>query len=178
MTAYVHVNLRIKDPARQAALVPRFQAALQAAGGRILHFGPVAQMLEGDVAPLPMAGIFEFATLADALAFYHSPEYAPIKVERDAAQEARVDQSHRFDNRVLHERIEHLDIASAHIGDVAGHQDKAPHTGRRSQGPISLVLVHRRLPGCQVSPASQRQGRGPSFYDAPNPFASQTSSWR
>ena len=90
MTAYVHVNLRIKDPARQAALAPRFQAALQAAGGRILHFGPVAQMLEGDVAPLPMAGIFEFATLADALAFYQSSEYAPIKVERDAAQEARM----------------------------------------------------------------------------------------
>lgn len=88
MTAHVHVNLRIKDPARQAALAPRFAAAFQAAGGRIL--GPVAQMLEGDVAPLPMAGIFEFATLADALAFYHSPEYAPIKLERDAAQEARM----------------------------------------------------------------------------------------
>ena len=90
MTAYVHVNLRIKDPERQAALVPRFQAALQAAGGRILHFGPVTQMLEGDVTPLPMAGIFEFPTLADALSFYHSSEYAPIKVERDAAQDARM----------------------------------------------------------------------------------------
>ena len=90
MTAYVHVNLRIKDPERQAALVPRFQAALQAAGGRILHFGPVAELLEGDVTPLPLAGVFEFATLADALAFYRSPEYAPIKVERDAAQEARM----------------------------------------------------------------------------------------
>ncbi len=56
MTAYVHVNIRIKDPERQAALVPRFQAALQAAGGRILHFGPVAETLEGDVAPLPLAG--------------------------------------------------------------------------------------------------------------------------
>ena len=55
MTAYVHVNLRIKDPARQSALAPRFQAALQAAGGRILHFGPVAQTLEGDVTPLPLA---------------------------------------------------------------------------------------------------------------------------
>lgn len=90
MTAYVHVNLRIKDPAKQAELAPRFQAALQAAGGRILHFGPVAEMLEGDVAPLPMAGIFEFPTLADALAFYHSPQYAPIKQERDVAQEARM----------------------------------------------------------------------------------------
>lgn len=90
MTAYVHVNIRIKDPARQAALVPRFKAALEAAGGRILHFGPVAETLEGDVAPLPLAGIFEFSTLAEALSFYRSPEYAPIKVERDAAQEARM----------------------------------------------------------------------------------------
>ena len=90
MTAYVHVNLRIKDPVRQAALVPRFKAALQAAGGRIVHFGPVAQMLEGDITPLPLAGIFEFPTLAEALSFYQSPEYAPIKVERDASQEARM----------------------------------------------------------------------------------------
>lgn len=90
MPAYVHINIRIKDPARQAALVPRFQAALQAAGGRILHFGPVAQTLEGEVTPLPMAGIYEFPTLADAMAFYQSPEYAPIKVERLAAQEARM----------------------------------------------------------------------------------------
>jgi uncharacterized protein (DUF1330 family) len=90
MPAYVHVNLRIKDSAKQAALAPRFQAALQAAGGRILHFGPVVQMLEGDVSPLPMAGIFEFPTLADALAFYESSEYAPIKVERHEAQEARM----------------------------------------------------------------------------------------
>lgn len=90
MPAYVHVNLRIKDAAKQADLAPRFQAALTAAGGRILHFGPVAQVLEGNVEPLPLAGIFEFATLSDALAFYHSSEYAPIKVERDAAQEARM----------------------------------------------------------------------------------------
>jgi uncharacterized protein (DUF1330 family) len=90
MTAYVHINMRIKDPERQAALVPRFQAALQAAGGRILHFGPVAEVLEGNVEPLPLAGIFEFPSVADALAFYRSPEYAPIKVERDLAQEARM----------------------------------------------------------------------------------------
>lgn len=90
MAAYVHVNLRIKDPAKQAALAPRFQAALHAAGGRILHFGPVAEILEGDVTPLPMAGIFEFATLSAAMEFYRSSEYAPIKVERDDAQEARM----------------------------------------------------------------------------------------
>ena len=53
MPAYVHINLRVIDPAKQAALAPRFQAALQEAGGRILHFGRVAQVLEGEEAPLP-----------------------------------------------------------------------------------------------------------------------------
>jgi uncharacterized protein (DUF1330 family) len=90
MPAYVHINLRVIDPAKQAALAPRFQAALQEAGGRILHFGPVAQVLEGDEAPLPLAGVFEFPTLDQALAFYHSERYAPIKAERQQAQQARM----------------------------------------------------------------------------------------
>jgi len=88
MPAYVHINLRVIDPTKQAALAPRFQAALQEAGGRILHFGRVAQVLEGDEAPLPMAGVFEFPTLAQALAFYNSERYAPIKAERREAQQA------------------------------------------------------------------------------------------
>ena len=90
MPAYVHINLRVIDPARQAALAPRFQAALAEAGGRILHFGPVAQVLEGEDTPLPMAGVFEFATLAQAQAFYESERYAPIKAERRLAQQARM----------------------------------------------------------------------------------------
>ncbi|WCM18376.1 DUF1330 domain-containing protein [Paraburkholderia bryophila] len=89
MPAYVHVNLRVIDSARQAALAPRFQEALKEAGGQILHFGPVAQVLEGEV-PLPMAGVFEFPTLAQALAFYHSERYAPIRAERQEAQQARM----------------------------------------------------------------------------------------
>lgn len=90
MPAYVHVNLRVIDPIRQAALTPRFQAELTAAGGRILYFGRVAQLLEGDEVPLPLAGVFEFPTLAQAQAFYESEAYAPIKAERLQAQEARM----------------------------------------------------------------------------------------
>ncbi|ARC36879.1 DUF1330 domain-containing protein [Paracoccus yeei] len=71
-------------------LAPRFQEALQEAGGRILHFGRVAQVLEGDDAPLPMAGVFEFPTLAQALSFYNSKRYAPIKAEHREAQQARM----------------------------------------------------------------------------------------
>lgn len=90
MAAYVHVNLRVINPAKQAALAPRFQAALKEAGGQILHFGPVARILEGNEAPLPMAGVFEFPNLDQALAFYNSERYAPIKAERQEAQQARV----------------------------------------------------------------------------------------
>jgi uncharacterized protein (DUF1330 family) len=90
MPAYVHVNLSVIDPVKQAALAPRFLAALQEAGGRILHFGRVAQVLEGDETPLQMAGVFEFPTLAHALDFYNSERYAPIKAERRQAQTARM----------------------------------------------------------------------------------------
>lgn len=90
MAAYVHINLRVIDPARQASLAPRFQAALERAGGRIVHFGPVEDHLEGDVAPLPLAGVFAFRTLDDARAFYQSADYAPIKAERQEAQDARM----------------------------------------------------------------------------------------
>ena len=90
MPAYVHVNLQVVDPAKQAALAPRFKAALEEAGGRILYFGRVAAVLEGDEMPLPMAGVFEFPTLAEALAFYNSESYAPIKADRQEAQRARM----------------------------------------------------------------------------------------
>lgn len=90
MPAYVHINLRLLDTEKQAALAPRFQAALQDAGGRILYFGRVAEVLEGEDLPLPLAGVFEFPTLAQALSFYDSEQYAPIKAERHVAQQARM----------------------------------------------------------------------------------------
>ena len=90
MPAYVHINLRVVDAAKQASLAPRFQAALHEAGGRILYFGRIAQVLEGDETPLPMAGVLEFPTLDQALAFYNSEKYAPIKAERREAQQARM----------------------------------------------------------------------------------------
>ncbi len=69
---------------------PRFRLALEEAGGKILHFGPVVELLEGDEEPLPFAGIFEFPSLQQALAFYHSEKYAPIKAERQLAQQAKM----------------------------------------------------------------------------------------
>ncbi|MGZ3408825.1 MAG: DUF1330 domain-containing protein [Xanthobacteraceae bacterium] len=90
MAAYVHINLKVLDAEKQAAFAPRFQSAISAAGGRILWFGPVVEQLEGEVAPLPLAGVFEFPTVEQALAFYRSDAYAPLKQERQTIQEARM----------------------------------------------------------------------------------------
>jgi uncharacterized protein (DUF1330 family) len=84
MPAYVHINLRIIDTDKQANLAPRFQVALQDAGGCILHSCPRARVLDGEE-PLPLAGVFEFSTLAQALAFYNSEAYVPTKTERSEA---------------------------------------------------------------------------------------------
>lgn len=34
MPAFIHINLRVIDPARQANLAPRFRLALEEAGGK------------------------------------------------------------------------------------------------------------------------------------------------
>ena len=89
MAAFVHVNLKVLDAGAQARLAPLFKQALEAAGGRIVHFGPVVESLEGEM-PRPMAGIFEFASVAEAIAFYASEAYAEIKAMRRVAQDAQM----------------------------------------------------------------------------------------
>jgi uncharacterized protein (DUF1330 family) len=90
MPAYVFVNFDVLDPQRQAALVPRFQAALHSVGARIIAFGNVVDRLEGDVEPYAKAAVFEFPTLEAAQAFYRSEIYKPLRVEREKIQRARM----------------------------------------------------------------------------------------
>ena len=91
MPAYVHINMRVIDPARQAALLPRFQAALREAGGHILHFGPVAKVLEGSEAPPAACRRVRISRPRNrARVCSESERYAPIKAERREAQEARM----------------------------------------------------------------------------------------
>ena len=90
MPAYVFVNFEVLDAERQAAFLPRFQAALAAAGGRIAAFGEVVERLEGEVEPYPRAAVFEFPDLAAAQDFYRSAAYAPLRAERQQIQRARM----------------------------------------------------------------------------------------
>jgi uncharacterized protein (DUF1330 family) len=90
MPAYVFVNFDVLDPDRQAAFVPRFQQALQAAGRRLMMFGNVVERLEGEVEPYARAAVMEFPTLESAQAFYRSESYAPLRAEREQIQRARM----------------------------------------------------------------------------------------
>ena len=90
MPAYVHMNLRVIDQEKHSAFLPRFLQALADAGGRLLYFGAVAHALEGDVTPLPLAGVMQFDSVDSALAFYNSDAYAPLKAQRRISQEARM----------------------------------------------------------------------------------------
>lgn len=90
MPAYVLVNFDVLDAERQAALQPRFQAALERAGARIIAFGNVVDHLEGEIAPYQRAAVFEFQSLEAARAFYRSDDYAPLRAERAEIQRARM----------------------------------------------------------------------------------------
>lgn len=90
MAAYVFINFDVVDAQRQAALMPRFQAVLQAAGGRLVIAGGVVESLEGEIAPHARAAVLEFPTVEAAQAFYRSDAYAPVKAERALAQRARM----------------------------------------------------------------------------------------
>ena len=90
MPAFVFVNFDVLDAERQAALQPRFQAALQRAGARIIAFGNVVDRLEGEIEPYQRAAVFEFPSLEAARAFYKSDDYAPLRAERAEIQRARM----------------------------------------------------------------------------------------
>src|SRR5215217_5601582 len=90
MPAFVFVNFDVLDSERQSRFLPRFQHALEAAGGRIAIFGTVVERLEGEIEPYPHAAVFEFPTVQAAQTFYRSEAYAPLRAEREVTQRARM----------------------------------------------------------------------------------------
>ena len=81
MSAYVVVQIAVHDPAiyeRYKELAP---ASIAAYGGRYLVRGGPSEVLEGAWQP-PRLVVLEFATAAQARAWWDSPEYAPAKAMR------------------------------------------------------------------------------------------------
>lgn len=87
MTAYLIVRVAIRDReayARYAALAPAIVARF---GGEYLARGGASECLEGE----PFTGrivVVKFPSMAQARAWYASPEYQAAKAVRDSAGDA------------------------------------------------------------------------------------------
>ena len=84
MSAYAVANIEITDPVRYPEYVRSAGPTLARYGGRYLVRGGTTTVKEG--APeIHRLVIIEFPSMAQALAWYDSPEYAPARVLRHAA---------------------------------------------------------------------------------------------
>ncbi len=83
MSAYVVVNVDVKDPVRYEDYKKMSQASLAPYGGRFLVRGGPVQVLEGEWTPKRFV-ILEFPSAERARAWWASAEYAEGKALRQA----------------------------------------------------------------------------------------------
>jgi uncharacterized protein (DUF1330 family) len=81
MTAYVLIDLEITDPQGFQEYLKLAAPTVRQYGGKAIVGGATSQTLEGDWRP-HLLSIGEFASVEQALRWYHSEEYAPAKALR------------------------------------------------------------------------------------------------
>jgi len=84
MAAYLVVDCKVTDASRYEDYKRLAQAAVARHGGRYLARGGETVVLEGGWQPARVV-VLEFPSLAQAKAFYDSPEYAAARVARRGA---------------------------------------------------------------------------------------------
>jgi len=84
MPAYVIGEIEITNPAAYEDYKKVVGPVLQKFGGKFLARGGKVVKLEGNWDPKRLV-IVEFESMERALAWYNSPEYAPVKAMRQAA---------------------------------------------------------------------------------------------
>ena len=88
MAAYVVAEIEITDPVGYEEYKRQVPAVIAQYGGRYLARGGETAGLEG-AAPHRVA-LLEFPSLAQAKAWWASPEYAPLRALRDRTAHARL----------------------------------------------------------------------------------------
>jgi uncharacterized protein (DUF1330 family) len=83
MPAYIVVEVEVHDPQRYENYKGMVPSSLEAYGGRFLVRGGKVETLEGDWSPKRFVMV-EFPSLAQAKAWWDSPEYAEAKALRQA----------------------------------------------------------------------------------------------
>jgi uncharacterized protein (DUF1330 family) len=81
---YVIAQITVTDPEAYKVYVSKVQATLDLFGGTFLVRGGAAQSFEG-TPPGDRNVIIRFPSVAAAHGWYNSPEYAPVKLLRQAA---------------------------------------------------------------------------------------------
>jgi uncharacterized protein (DUF1330 family) len=81
MPAYVIAEVEIQDAAAYEEYRKQVPGTIAAYGGKYLARGGKVEVVEGNRVPARMV-ILEFPTLAQAKAWYDSPEYRPVRAIR------------------------------------------------------------------------------------------------
>ena len=89
MSAYVAVEIAVKDAQTYERYKQLAPPSIAAYGGRYLVRGGATEVLEGTWNP-PRFVILEFPTVQQARAWWNSPEYAPAKALRQACAQTQM----------------------------------------------------------------------------------------
>lgn len=89
MAAYVIADIEVTDPVAYEGYKSAVGATIAAFGGRYLARAGHTEVLEGGWQPKRLV-ILEFPSLAQAQAWYRSPDYAPLLARRQAASVSKL----------------------------------------------------------------------------------------
>ena len=89
MKAYLIADTNVTDPQRYEEYKRQVKPLIERFGGSYVVRGGPHDVLEGDWTPTRLV-VLEFPDMASLRAWYDSPEYAPLKVLRQAAAESRL----------------------------------------------------------------------------------------
>ncbi len=84
MTAYVIVDIDVRDATTYADYIAKAPATVTAYGGKYLARAGRTEQLEGEWTPKRLV-VLQFDTLERAKEWLNSPEYAPVKALRHKA---------------------------------------------------------------------------------------------
>lgn len=89
MSAFVVVQVEVKDPERYEAYKKMVPPTLEKFGGRFVARGGAVHVVEGDWSPKRFV-LIEFPSVERAKAWWASPEYAEAKALRQATADSRL----------------------------------------------------------------------------------------
>jgi uncharacterized protein (DUF1330 family) len=89
MSAYIFVEVDVKDPVKYEEYKKLTPSSIEAYGGKFIVRGGKAELIEGNEQPKRIV-ILEFENSERAKAWWNSPEYNDTKKLRHATAESRM----------------------------------------------------------------------------------------